>query len=382
MEAIVGDIAAGIPAGSVTLRELGAADVGDVVLGCNDPLVQRFVPLLPDPYTEADARSFIFRHTPARWADGGAEFAIADPGTGRLLGCVGIHPRGRGVAEIGYWVGPWGRGRGAATDAARAASAWAFEHGYARLELRAEPTNGASQRVAIAAGYVREGVQRDGGPGHGGDRADLTVWSRLTDDPPGPTPRLLPDLPGGELSDGVVTLRPLGPDDVDDAYRTHQLPEVVAAQVPPEPFSRDRLVRRCAYADTNWLAGIQAALSIRDAVTDAFAGEIGLYYQEPTTGQAMIGYDLDRPWRGRGYASRAVRLLAAWTFEYTGVARIIAGTAPDNVASQRVLAAAGFRQEGYQRARLPGVAGSRIDDLLFALLPDDLVINPTRTPSR
>jgi RimJ/RimL family protein N-acetyltransferase len=368
--------------GSPTLRELGAADLEDVVLGCNDPLVQRFLPLLPAPYTEADARTFVFEHAPARRAEGGAEFAIAEPGNGRLLGCVGIRPEGRGVGEIGYWVAPWGRGRGVATGAARAASAWAFAHGYERLELRAVPTNGASQRVAIAAGYVREGVQRDGALSRDGGRTDLTLWARLAGDPPGPVPRLLPDLPGGELSDGVVTLRPLGPDDVDDAYRTHQLPEVVVAQVPPEPFRRERLVRRCAYADTNWLAGVQAALSVRDAVTDAYAGEIGLYYQEPTTGQAMIGYDLDRPWRGRGYASRAVRLLAAWTFEYTGVARIIAGTAPENVASQRVLAAVGFRQEGYQRARLPGVAGTRIDDLLFALLPDDLVINPTRTRSQ
>jgi RimJ/RimL family protein N-acetyltransferase len=360
------------------LRELGPADVDDIVLGCNDPLIQRFLPMLPSPYTEADARSFVLDHAPAKHAKGGAEFAIADPGTGRLLGCVGIHPCGQGIGKIGYWVAPWGRGRGCATSAARAASAWAFEHGYARLELRADPENGPSQRVAIAAGYAREGVQRGGGVRRDGGRYDMTVWARLADDPPGPTPRLLPDLPGGELSDGVVTLRPLGPDDAEDAYRIHRLPEVVIAQVPPEPFPRDRIARRCAQAEAIWLAGVRAALSIRDAVTDTFAGEIGLYYQEPSTGQAMIGYDLDRPWRGRGYASRAVRLLAAWTFERTGIVRLIAGAAPDNVASQRVLIAAGFRREGYQRSRLPGVAGSRLDDVLFALLPDDLAVNPTR----
>jgi RimJ/RimL family protein N-acetyltransferase len=371
-----------IEAGSVTLRQPGPGDIADITAACNDALVRRFLPPLPHPYTESDARAFVLERAPAQAAAGGAEFAIADPLTDRLLGAVGVYPRGRGVAEIGYWVAPWGRRRGAATSAARAASAWAFKQGYERLEIRTEPTNGPSQRVAIAAGYAREGVQRDGGLRGTGGRCDLIMWARLADDPPWPTPRLLPDLPGGELSDGTVALRPVGVEDTEDVYRTHQLPDVVASQVPPEPFSRARAARRCEQAEANWLAGAQAALSIRDAVTDTFAGEIALYYSEPPTGQAMIGYDLDPAWRGRGYASRAVRLLAAWAFERTGIVRLIAGTAPENVGSQRVLEAAGFRREGYQHSRLPGVAGTRIDDLLFALLPDDLVVNPTRTPSR
>jgi RimJ/RimL family protein N-acetyltransferase len=371
-----------IEAGSVALRQLGPGDIADVTAACNDALIQRFLPHLPRPYTEADARAFACEFAPARWDSGGAQFAISDPRTDRLLGCVGVHPGSRGVAEIGYWLAPWGRGRGAATDAARAASAWAFKQGYARLEIRTDLANSPSQRVAIAAGYAREGIQRGGGQAHDGNRYDLITWGRLATDPPGPAPRLLPDLLGGELSDGTVTLRPLGVEDTEDVYRTHQLPEVVAAQVPPEPFSHDRTVRRCAQAESNWLAGAQAALSIRDAVTDAFAGEIGLYYNEPPTGQAMIGYALDPAWRGYGYASRAVRLLAAWAFERTGIVRLIAGTDPENVASQRVLTAAGFRREGYQRSRLPGVSDTRIDDLLFALLPDELVVGPTGTPPR
>jgi RimJ/RimL family protein N-acetyltransferase len=366
-----------IEAGSVTLRQLVAGDVADIATACADPLIQRFLPLLPSPYTEADARAFVAETAPAKWAAGGAEFAITDPSTGRLLGCVGIIPRGHQKAEIGYWVAPWGRGRGAATDAVRAVSAWAFNQGYARLEIRTDLTNGPSQRVAIAAGYAREGVRRGDAVTRDGGRYDVIMWARLADDPPGPVPRLLPDLAGGELSDGTVALRPLGVDDADDVHRIHQLPEVVAARVPPEPLTRAQSVRRCAQAEAAWLAGARVDLTIRDAVTDAFAGEIALYYNEPPTGQAMIGYNLDPAWRGHGYASRAVRLLAAWAFERTGIARLIAGTAPSNVASQRVLEAAGFQREGYQRSRLPGVSGTRIDDLLYALLPDDLVVDPT-----
>ena len=118
------------------------------------------------------------------------------------------------------------------------------------------------------------------------------------------------------------------------------------------------------------MAGQRADLTIRDATTGEYAGEIGLYYWDAPTKQAMTGYSLRPEFRGRGFTTRAVRLLAAWGFDHVKLARLIAGTAPENVASQRVLERAGFVREGYQRARLPGPDGTRIDDIAWALLPD------------
>jgi RimJ/RimL family protein N-acetyltransferase len=77
-------------------------------------------------------------------------------------------------------------------------------------------------------------------------------------------------------------------------------------------------------------------------------------------------------WRGRGYATRAVRLVARWAFDSAGVARLVAGTLPSNVGSQRVLEKAGFRREGLQFGRLPAADGGRVDDILFAMLPTHL----------
>jgi RimJ/RimL family protein N-acetyltransferase len=225
-----------------------------------------------------------------------------------------------------------------------------------RVEILARPDDPARQRAALAAGYRFEGRRRDG----------LTVWSRLATDPPGPAPRLLPDLPDGRLSDGVVELRRLSPADADDVVALRALPEVAATTFGE---GRNAAARICVEAESEWLSGRVARLTIRDAKTGGFAGEIGLFQLEPETGQAMVGYDLAPAFRGRGYATRAVRLLAAWTFGSVGMARLIAGTSPENVASQRVLERAGFQREGYQRARLPGPAGTRIDDILYALLP-------------
>ncbi|HEU4424080.1 MAG TPA: GNAT family N-acetyltransferase, partial [Pilimelia sp.] len=278
----------------------------------------------------------------------------------------------RGQAEIGYWVAPWARRRGVATAAATALANWAFARGHARLELLTEPENVASQRVALAAGFRRESLRRGAGVRRDGSRYDLVAWVRLASDPDGPTPRLLPDLPGGALTDGVVTLRPLGPDDVEFIHELHSVPDVVATSVPPTVPERSDVEVRCTHSQFRWLAGDRADLVIVDHASNTPTGEIGLYYQEPQTGQGMVGYCMMPAWRGRGYMTRAALLLARWAFDEAGIARLTAGTRPDNVGSQRVLERAGFRREGFQRARLPGPDGTRIDDVVFGLLPEDL----------
>ena len=62
-------------------------------------------------------------------------------------------------AEIGYWLGEAYWGRGIATEALRAVTAFAFEaHGLVRLFAGVFAWNTASMRVLEKAGYVREGV--------------------------------------------------------------------------------------------------------------------------------------------------------------------------------------------------------------------------------
>lgn len=365
----------------IVLREYRLEDADDVAAACSDPATARFLPFLPHPYTHADAIEWITERVPAAVAAGVLMRVVADRDSDRLLGAVGLNPRGEGCAELGYWMAPWSRGRGLASAAARAVTASAFDSGSHRVFLRTEPENVASQRVAIAAGFVRESVQRAAGADRDGvGRHDLIVWVRLAGDPAGPSPRLLPDLPGrtatsrGELTDGLVCLRPLGPDDIEDTLAVHQLPDVIATSVPAEAPPRWRVERRCRQAEAAWLAGARADFTIRDAATGTHAGEIGLYYGDAQTQQAMIGYSMRPEWRGRGYATRAAELITAWAFE-VGVARVIAGTAPDNEGSQRVLQRAGFTREGYQRSRLPGPGGTRIDDVLWARVPAD----PPRT---
>ncbi|GIM95656.1 hypothetical protein Ato02nite_074490 [Paractinoplanes toevensis] len=362
------------------LRAFRPDDVEAVTAGYDDPLCHRFLPPLPSPFTLAHAERFLAEGVTSVFADGGAAYAIADPDTDELLGGIGFDKvvPARGQAEIGYWVGSWARGRGVATAAVRTLSTHALGTGLARLELLTHWENPASQRVALAAGYQREGVRRAALPDRDGGRDDLIAFARVAGDPGDPIPRLLPDLPGGELTDGVVTLRPLGPDDIAFATAVRNLPEVWQTSVPPEPPPAEVVRHRCERAAAHWLAGTRADLVIVDAGTGTPAGEIGLFYQEPVTGQAMIGYSMLPAFRGRGFATRAAQLVALWAFAETDIARLIAGTLPTNVGSQRVLEKAGFRREAYLRSRLPGPDGGRVDDVEFVLLAEDLLTEGPR----
>jgi RimJ/RimL family protein N-acetyltransferase len=357
----------------VRIRRYTDDDAADVQAGCDDPVTQRFLPQLPCPYTREDAIWWINEGSGVAFERGGGNFAIADPQTDRLLGGIGITHENNGNGEIGYWVAPWGRRRGVATAAANALTRYAFSAGYGRLHLRTEHANVASQRVAIGAGYRREGVQRGSALDRSGGRRDLIVWARLPDDPPGPAPRLLRDLPAGRLTDGVVTLRPLGPDDAAALHALRTTPDVAATHATiPRTLTAADTARICAHAGAHWLADARAHLSVREHDTGAFVGDIGLFDVNPGFGTAWLGYAIAPDWRGRGFATRAALLLSRWALRQAGLARLAAGTAPDNAASARVLAKAGFRREGLRQGYLPRPDGGRADVVAHALLATDL----------
>jgi RimJ/RimL family protein N-acetyltransferase len=278
----------------------------------------------------------------------------------RLVGGLALAQVRPGTADLTFWVVPEERRRGVATRAVRALCGAAGE----RLELVTDVADTVPQRVALNAGFTREAVRRESLL-RDGARRDEVVWAWLPGDPPGPAARPLSPFPEDGLRDGEVSLRPLGLSDVDDLLALLNLPDVRARSLSRHERSRTEVERRCAAAASEWLAGERADLTIWAG--GEFAGDIGLY-NEAFSGQAMVGYSLDPRFRGRGVATRAVRLLVAWAFT-AGVRRLAAGTALDNLASQRVLERAGFVREGIRRARYVGADGTPEDDLIYVLFP-------------
>jgi RimJ/RimL family protein N-acetyltransferase len=146
---------------SIVLRLPTEDDVDAITAACQDPKIPRFT-RVPSPYTRADAVRFV-DESRASWEAGTSRsFVICDQPTGALLGATSLLARENlGVSEIGYWIAAEARRRGVATRAVRLLSIWALTAlGFDRLELMTHVDNLASQGVATAAGFTREGVLR------------------------------------------------------------------------------------------------------------------------------------------------------------------------------------------------------------------------------
>jgi RimJ/RimL family protein N-acetyltransferase len=169
--------------GRIVLRALAERDVAPITAACQDPEIPRWT-TIPSPYLERDAREFVSRAEHERRAGRELSLAIADRRSSVLLGTVGLAPVNlhQRKAEIGYWVAAEARGRSVGTRAVRLLSQWALgELGLQRLELLANPANEPSQRLALRAGFTREGLLR-GYRRRKGRREDFVMFSLLPGD--------------------------------------------------------------------------------------------------------------------------------------------------------------------------------------------------------
>lgn len=164
------------PFGDEHLPELAA------MLGDADLL--RFT-RIPNPPGDDFAREWLERYQQGR-RDGTREAFAAIAPDGELAGLAlapAIDVVGQ-EAELGYVVAPAARGRGVATAMLRELTRWAFEdRGLLRVHLIIDVDNPASLAVARNAGYTLEGTLRSTFVKVGAPRADVTLWSRLPDDP-------------------------------------------------------------------------------------------------------------------------------------------------------------------------------------------------------
>jgi RimJ/RimL family protein N-acetyltransferase len=70
------------------------------------------------------------------------------------------------------------------------------------------------------------------------------------------------------------------------------------------------------------------------------------HHGPPVDGTVEIGYNVAPARQRRGYATRAIELLVENARERDDIETVIAQTAPDNIASQRVLEHNGFARAG------------------------------------
>jgi ribosomal-protein-alanine N-acetyltransferase len=171
---------------------------------------------------------------------------------------------------------------------------------------------------------------------------------------------LVPEPP---LTDGVVTLRPPDERDLSAIEQGIADPEVVRRIGPSEHSARQTLELN----RSRWTEGTGATFSICDPKDDC-VGHVWVNLAGSRRGS--LGYWLLPAARGKGLATRSVRLISRWALRELELSRLSLHTEPSNERSQRVAERSGFVREGVLRSYRE-IAGRRVDCVIFSLLPAD-----------
>jgi RimJ/RimL family protein N-acetyltransferase len=150
------------------LRAHRADDLADCAAMWGDPVTTRYLAAQPLTCEEVWAR---LQRYAGHWSLMGYGFwAVEEKSSGAFAGDVGVAEFRREIEprleqpEAGWILARGVHGRGYATEAVRAAMAWAERHfGSARLVCLIHPDNAASLRVAAKCGFreVRRAVYKN-----------------------------------------------------------------------------------------------------------------------------------------------------------------------------------------------------------------------------
>jgi RimJ/RimL family protein N-acetyltransferase len=143
-----------------------------------------------------------------------------------------------------------------------------------------------------------------------------------------------------------------------DLRAYQDLPSVGAAMFGEMVRKRPRSLHPGAIGRFEWLV---YAIRVRKPI-----GWVSLRIAERDMSAGEVGYSLVRDFRGRGFATEALRLLIDEVFERAELSRLNAYCVPENVASRRVLDNTGFTYDGI----LPHgatVSGAPVDVLMHRL---------------
>jgi RimJ/RimL family protein N-acetyltransferase len=171
-----------------------------------------------------------------------------------------------------------------------------------------------------------------------------------------------------------VTLRRVAASDAEQVYKWRSDPSARRYQplrVIPLKDLRDLLVMRGvervaphAFGDFQWII----------ETPEGDAGWVTVTITSREHGIASLGYTIASPFRGRGYATAAVRtvLPIALSPDQLDLFRLEAVAAVENHASRHVLERNGFQFEGVHRSYL-AIDGERVDHARYALLRSDWI---------
>lgn len=144
----------------LVVRPWARGDLPTLAAALGDPGVNEWLNGSVATPTEEAAQGWVASARVAATDGTGLRLAVCSGGV--PAGCLHLHvdPHDRAAGSFGYLLFPPARGRGMATGAVRALTAWALGPGaMRRLEIMTDVDNRASRAVAERAGYRLEGIR-------------------------------------------------------------------------------------------------------------------------------------------------------------------------------------------------------------------------------
>ena len=167
-----------------------------------------------------------------------------------------------------------------------------------------------------------------------------------------------------------LRLRPFADTDAEAIYALQSNARVLRFWDSPPWADRARAQAFLAMCRQMEQEGSGARLAIETAQTRTFIGWCSLFRWNPVYRSLGIGYCLDEPAWGQGYATEAVGAMLKWAYGTLDLNRVEAELDTRNAASARVLHKLGFQREGMRREDCV-VDGEVSDSWIYGLLRRD-----------
>jgi len=148
-------------------------------------------------------------------------------------------------------------------------------------------------------------------------------------------------IPIPTLQARILTLRPMQPSDAEVLHHIYQSEGVLRYFPNPNPPPLDRVQRFVTGQQAHWEKYGYGNWGILPDGESEIIGWAGLQFL-PELNETEVGFLLDRPFWGKGYATTAALASLDFGFGQVKLDHIIALVHPDNLASRRVIEKCGM----------------------------------------
>jgi ribosomal-protein-alanine N-acetyltransferase len=144
-----------------------------------------------------------------------------------------------------------------------------------------------------------------------------------------------------ELETARLRLRRFRSDDLETLVRWHADPELMR-HMGKRSFSRAEVEAMAVRHERHWQRHGFGLWAVEEKETGDVVGRAGIAFHRAWPDDPEVGWLVDLPWQGRGYATEGGDACVRYAFEELEFPRVVSICVRENTASRRVMEKLGF----------------------------------------